>query len=392
MKWLSHLSTRKSPALVGTASFLPTNSLMKHYIIPKPSILSSASTYHTFHSTTTLAPGARFFSTQLPYTSPRYLPTTPRHPHRGVLHIPPTHIRSYKQTQGLSLTYRSNPRAMSSAANLVESAKKLAAYQAVNDHLDASYKFVGIGSGSTVVYVVDAIVSKGPEFYKEMTFIPTGSQSKGLIRAAGLNLVNLDERPVVDGLPVPLDVAFDGADEVDEDLNLIKGGGACLFQEKLVAIAAKKFIAVADYRKQSPRLCTTWKTIPIEVLPLSAPDVLTRLRAMGSANPVVRSGLPSKAGECVTDNGMWLIDAPFSPLLLPKDIRSEGDGRGKDGAWEVNALAEELVRTPGIVEIGLFHGFNGSEAVKLGKQLQAQKPIAAYFGLANGEVQVQNAA
>ncbi|CVL01782.1 related to D-ribose-5-phosphate ketol-isomerase [Fusarium mangiferae] len=281
---------------------------------------------------------------------------------------------------------------MSSAANLVESAKKLAAYQAVNDHLDASYTFVGIGSGSTVVYVVDAIVSKGPEFYKGMTFIPTGSQSKGLIRAAGLNLVNLDERPVVDGLPVPLDVAFDGADEVDEDLNLIKGGGACLFQEKLVAIAAKKFIAVADYRKQSPRLCTTWKTIPIEVLPLSAPDVLTRLRAMGSANPVVRSGLPSKAGECVTDNGMWLIDAPFSPLLLPKDIKSEGDGRGKDGAWEVNALAEELVRTPGIVEIGLFHGFNGSEAVKLGKRLQAQKPIAAYFGLANGEVQVQNAA
>ncbi|KAK6724054.1 hypothetical protein SNK04_002896 [Fusarium graminearum] len=134
---------------------------------------------------------------------------------------------------------------MSSSANLVESAKKLAAYQAVNDHLDASYKFVGIGSGSTVVYVVDAIVSKGPEFYKGMTFIPTGSQSKGLIRAAGLNLVNLDERPMVDGLPVPLDVAFDGADEVDEDLNLIKGGGACLFQEKLVAIAAKKFIAVA---------------------------------------------------------------------------------------------------------------------------------------------------
>lgn len=365
---------------------------MKHYIIPKPSILLPASTYHTFHSTTLLAPGVRFFATQLPYTSPRYLPTTPRHPYRGVLHIPPTHIRIYKQTQGLSLTYRSNPRAMSSAANLVESAKKLAAYQAVNDHLDASYKFVGIGSGSTVVYVVDAIVSKGPEFHKGMTFIPTGSQSKGLIRAAGLNLVNLDERPVVDGLPVPLDVAFDGADEVDEDLNLIKGGGACLFQEKLVAIAAKKFIAVADYRKQSPRLCTTWKTIPIEVLPLSAPDVLTRLRAMGSANPVVRSGLPSKAGECVTDNGMWLIDAPFSPLLLPKDIKSEGDGRGKDGAWEVNALAEELVRTPGIVEIGLFHGFNGSEAVKLGKQLQAQKPIAAYFGLANGEVQAQNAA
>ncbi|KAH7022386.1 ribose 5-phosphate isomerase A-domain-containing protein [Ilyonectria destructans] len=280
---------------------------------------------------------------------------------------------------------------MSSAAARVESAKKSAAFQAVHDHLLPEYKYVGIGSGSTVVYVVDAIVSKGPEFYGGMTFIPTGSQSKGLIRKAGLTLANLDERPVVDGKPVALDVAFDGADEVDEDLNLIKGGGACLFQEKLVAIAAKRFIAVADYRKQSPRLCTTWKTIPIEVLPLAAPDVLLRLREMGSPSPAVRSGLPSKAGECVTDNGMWIIDAPFSPLLLSKDVTAEVEGRGKDGVWEVKALADELLRLPGIVEIGLFHGFNGDEAVKLKKQLQAQKPVAAYFGLANGEVQVQNA-
>ncbi|KAK7431357.1 ribose-5-phosphate isomerase rki1 [Neonectria magnoliae] len=281
---------------------------------------------------------------------------------------------------------------MTSAVTLVESAKKSAAYQAVNDHLHPEYKYVGIGSGSTVVYVVEAIISKGPEFYGGMTFIPTGSQSKGLIRNGGLTLANLDERPVVDGKPVALDVAFDGADEVDEDLNLIKGGGACLFQEKLVAIAAKKFIAVADYRKQSPRLCTTWKTIPIEVLPLAAPDVLLRLREMGSPAPAVRSGLPSKAGECVTDNGMWIIDAPFLPLLLPKDITVEAEGRGKDGVWQVKTLADELLKLPGIVEIGLFHGFNGDEAIKLGKQLQAQKPVAAYFGLANGEVQVQNAA
>lgn len=131
------------------------------------------------------------------------------------------------------------------AAVLVESAKKSAAYQAVDEHLLAEHRFVGIGSGSTVVYVVDAIKAKGPSFFGPMTFIPTGSQSKGLIRAAGLNLCNLDERPVIDGKLVNLDVAFDGADEVDEDLNLIKGGGACLFQEKLVAIAAKKFVAVA---------------------------------------------------------------------------------------------------------------------------------------------------
>ncbi|POR34748.1 Ribose-5-phosphate isomerase [Tolypocladium paradoxum] len=280
----------------------------------------------------------------------------------------------------------------SSSANLVESAKKLAAFQAVEEHLLPSFKYVGIGSGSTVVYVVEAIVSKGPAFYANMTFIPTGSQSRGLIRQAGLTLCNLDERPAVDGRPVALDVAFDGADEVDEDLNLIKGGGACLLQEKLVAIAAKKFVAVADSRKQSPRLCTKWKTIPIEVLPVAAPDVLTRLQAMGSPHAAVRSGLPSKAGECVTDNGMWIIDAPFAPLLLPRDLTADVDGKGKNGAWEIDALAAELLSIPGIVEIGLFHGFNGEQTVSLGKELQAQKPVAAYFGMPTGEVQVQRAA
>lgn len=314
---------------------------------------------------------------------------------------------------------------MSSSADLINSAKRAASFQAVDEHLLPSHRFVGIGSGSTVVYVVEAIAAKGPAFYSDMTFVPTGSQSKGLLKAAGLRLCNLDERPVDEhGVPVALDVVFDGADEVDEELNLIKGGGACLFQEKLVAVAGRKFVAVAgeffnihrattiyihiydhiymflkiplltnpiDSRKQSPRLCTTWKTIPIEVLPLAAPSVLARLRAMGSPNPTVRSGLPSKAGECVTDNGMWLIDAPFAPLLLARDLKAGVDGAGKDGVWEVSKLAEELVKLPGIVEIGLFTGFNGVEAVSLGKEFQAQKPIAAYFGTPTGEVQVQRA-
>lgn len=159
--------------------------------------------------------------------------------------------------------------ATTSAADLVESAKRRAAFQAVDEHLLSSFKYVGIGSGSTVVYVVEAIVGKGQAFYSAMTFVPTGSQSKGLIREAGLALCNLDERPLVDGRPVPLDVAFDGADEVDEDLNLIKGGGACLFQEKLVATAATKFVAVAG---TCPGCCS----------PCPPPN---RLRGHGSSSP-----------------------------------------------------------------------------------------------------------
>ena len=113
---------------------------------------------------------------------------------------------------------------------------------------------------------------------------------------------------------------------------------------------------------------------------------------MGSPAPAVRAGLPSKAGECVTDNGMWLIDAPFSPLLLPKDLGATVDGAGAGGAWDVSKLAKELLSIPGIVEIGLFHGFNGVEAVGLGKEMQAQKPVAAYFGMADGTVDIQRAA
>ncbi|CAI0644505.1 unnamed protein product [Colletotrichum noveboracense] len=282
-------------------------------------------------------------------------------------------------------------RAMSSAVSLVESAKKAAAYRAVDEHLDASARFVGIGSGSTVVYVVDAIAAKGPSFSSNMTFFPTGSQSKGLIRAAGLRLCNLDERPLgPDGKLVALDVAFDGADEVDADLNCIKGGGACLLQEKLVAIAAKKFVVVADYRKLSQRLLTNWKAIPIEVLPMSAPDVLDRLTDLGSIKPIVRPGLPAKAGEAVTDNGMWIIDAPFPQLLLPSDVEA-GASRNAAGAWEVSALAKELLLIPGIVEIGIFHGLNGLQAAQAGKFGLAQKPVAAYFGMEDGSVKVTGA-
>ncbi|RDA89968.1 hypothetical protein CP533_1959 [Ophiocordyceps camponoti-saundersi (nom. inval.)] len=287
------------------------------------------------------------------------------------------------------------------SADLIESAKRQAAFQAVRDYLLPSSRFVGIGSGTTVQYVVEAIVHKGPEFYSTMAFVPTGSQSKLLIIKSGLALCNLDERPLVNGSPVPIDVAFDGADEIDEDLNLIKGGGACLFQEKLVAISAVKFVAVAgnirmltaelDYRKQSSRLCTQWKTIPLEVLPLAAPLVLHRLKAIGSSNAALRSGMPGKAGECVTDNGMWIIDAQFPPLLLSGDLKSDLEGKGGDKGWEIENLAQELLSVPGIVEIGLFHGFNGEQATSLRREFQAQKPVAAYFGMPDGHVHIQHA-
>lgn len=151
----------------------------------------------------------------------------------------------------------------------IEASKRRAAYKAVEDHFDPSHKYVGIGSGSTVVYVVEAIAERGRDITSKMVFVPTGDQSKQIIIEAGLPLGSIDALPPVDGSlgkmsagstqkvaggeqdlallgkRQSLDVAFDGADEIDEDLNAIKGGGACLFQEKLVATAAKKFVCVA---------------------------------------------------------------------------------------------------------------------------------------------------
>lgn len=270
-------------------------------------------------------------------------------------------------------------------ARLVETSKRLAAYQAVKDHLLPEYTRVGIGSGSTVIYVVEAIAALGAAATRAMTFYPTGAQSEELIEAAGLTLQAINKLPA----GAQLDVAFDGADEVDDDLNLIKGGGACLWQEKIVATSAKQFVCVADFRKLSPRLGTSWKKgIPIEVLPMAAPRVLDELKRIGSHNPRVRPGLPGKAGAIVTDNGMWIIDAPFTPLLLPKDGESGIQaGNGDNGVWTVDALADHLIKIPGVAEIGLFYGSNGLQAAS-----GAQKPVAAYFGMADGSVEVMTAA
>lgn len=190
-------------------------------------------------------------------------------------------------------TRRDTTRAMSSVA-LVESAKRAAAYRAVDEHLDASYHYVGIGSGSTVVYVVDAIAAKGPDFHKNMMFFPTGSQSKALIRSAGLTLCSLPDRPVGDdGYPVSLDVAFDGADEVDAELNCIKGGGGCLLQEKGVAMRSKRFIVVAGMRQ--PKQCPP-------IAGIADKTTTTRLpQAFGPTLYKVDFGHPHRGGSLLRD-------------------------------------------------------------------------------------------
>lgn len=190
-----------------------------------------------------------------------------------------------------------------------------------------------------------------------------------------------------DSLPenVMLDVAFDGADEVDSELNCIKGGGACLFQEKLVATRAKKFICIADYRKNQTQLLTKWPSIPIEVAPISHATVMRQLKLLGAINPILREHTLAKTGPVQTDQGFYIIDAPFKPLLTEEDVKSGKDGSGKDGVWDVASLAHAIKGVSGVLEVGLFFGKTGAEVQAMGGQ-GGQKPVACYFGNEDGSV------
>ncbi|KAI4182433.1 MAG: hypothetical protein L6R41_005987 [Letrouitia leprolyta] len=269
----------------------------------------------------------------------------------------------------------------------IETAKKNAALKAVADHFDPSARYIGIGSGSTIVHVVDAIQALKDPRIARISFVPTGYGSRQVILNAGLQDIKFDSLPP----GTLIDVAFDGADEIDEDLNCIKGGGACLYQEKLVATHAKKFICVADHRKLQPRLLSQWPSIPIEVEPLAARAVISALEGLGSKNPRIRSGPMQKAGPIKTDQDNFIVDAPFKSLLLPKDVTPlrMAQGDGADGVWEVEKLAREIKGIEGVLSVGLFWGMNGEEMQKTGVNKGGQKPVAAYFGMEDGSVVIR---
>ncbi|KAL4943757.1 hypothetical protein BDV06DRAFT_189140 [Aspergillus oleicola] len=270
-------------------------------------------------------------------------------------------------------------------AELVEAAKRAAGKAAVDNHYPKDAKFVGIGSGSTIVYVVQAIKELGIDT-SATRYVPTGFQSKQLIINAGLTAVEFDTIP--EG--TVLDIAFDGADEVDDELNLIKGGGACLFQEKIVALQAKEFICVADSRKLQSRLLSNWKYIPIEVAPMAAKRVITALKQLGAIEPALRPQAGSKEGPLKTDQDFFIVDAPFPQLLTKADVAAGQDGTGKGGIWEVDALSVAIKQIPGVLDVGIFSGITGPQAQAAGG-IGGQRPVAAYFGMPDGSVQVRKA-
>lgn len=188
---------------------------------------------------------------------------------------------------------------------------------------------VGLGTGSTTAYAIHAIGRRIREENLSVRGVPTSFSSERLAREAGIPLVTLDE---VDHL----DIGIDGADEVDPELNLIKGGGAAHTREKVVAALCERFVVVADPSKEVERLGSTFD-LPVEVVPMAVGPVTRRIVSLGG-QASVREGV-RKDGPVVTDQGLWVLDAHF-----------EGD------IDDPQAVADALSREPGVLEHGLFLG------------------------------------
>ncbi|HME52734.1 MAG TPA: ribose-5-phosphate isomerase RpiA [Candidatus Lokiarchaeia archaeon] len=202
----------------------------------------------------------------------------------------------------------------------IDLAKKTAGYAAVDNHVTKSGIKVGIGSGSTITFSVERIsekLKKGE--IKNIMTVCTSYQSTLLCRQHKIPVTTLDD-PAIDG---ELDVAIDGADEFDEKLNLIKGGGGAHTQEKIVDSAAKIFVVVADEKKQSQKLGEKF-FVPVEFIPSSLAIVKKQLEAMG-ATPELRMGV-KKAGPVITDNGNFIIDANFGVIEDPTMLEHEING------------------------------------------------------------------
>lgn len=210
----------------------------------------------------------------------------------------------------------------------VERAKYQAAKKAVGHISDGM--ILGIGSGSTVKKAIKAIGKRLEK--KELSGIlgiPTSYQALTEAVKVGIPLTSLDEHPEID-------IGIDGADQIGPELSLIKGGGAALLREKIVAAASNKYIIIADERKVG-KVLGKGQAIPLEVHPFSVRTVMNQLREMG-ANPEIRLGT-GKLGPIITDNGNMIIDSDFGEINNP------------------TVLDSRLHAIPGVLETGLFIGY-----------------------------------
>ena len=202
--------------------------------------------------------------------------------------------------------------------------KKIVGYEAVEWVKDGYV--IGLGTGSTTHYFIEKLAEKIKNEELEVLGIPTSYQSFFLASDSGIPLTTLEEHDV--------DLAVDGADEVDPLFNLIKGGGAAHTMEKIIDQSADKFIVIVDDSKMVDVLGKF--PIPVEVIPPALRIVKEQLMNMGG-QPDLRMA-ERKDGLVISDNGNFIVDVKF------------------DGISEPGKLEVMLNSIPGVVENGVFAG------------------------------------
>jgi ribose 5-phosphate isomerase A len=223
----------------------------------------------------------------------------------------------------------------------VEEARKRAASAAVK-HLEDGFT-VGLGSGNTAAYAIKEMGRRIRQKKWRILGVPTSHQALKLAVDSGIPITTLDEHP-------ELDLTIDGADQIDKELNLIKGMGGALTREKIVASATKELVIVADQTKLTDKLGRN-QPLPVEVLRFALPTVMLRIQEMGG-KPILREG-KGKVGPVVTDNGNLIIDINFGPIDAPKELNLR------------------LKSIPGVIETGLFIGM--ADVVYAGKPAGVDK-------------------
>lgn len=186
---------------------------------------------------------------------------------------------------------------------------------------------IGLGSGSTVELALEAIGKRVKAEGLKIVGVPTSIRTSRIASQMGVSVLS----PFAD---VEIDWAFDGADEVDSELNLIKGRGAAMLPEKIVAKRSKRFVVIVSEDKIVKKLGEKF-AVPIEVIPEAATLVEKELKAFNPEKFSIREG-EAKFGPTITENGNIIIDAKFSSIP--------------------NSLEKELKTLTGVVETGLFIG------------------------------------
>lgn len=221
--------------------------------------------------------------------------------------------------------------------------KKLVGHEAAKLVNDGDV--VGLGTGSTTHYFIEELGERIKKEELKILGIPTSYQSFFLAQKSGIPLTTLEEHN--------LDLAVDGADEVDPHLNLIKGGGAAHTLEKIVDASADKFVVVVDESKMVEKLGAF--PVPVEIIPQALRVVEEQIKNMGGA-PDLRMA-QRKDGPVITDNGNLVVDIDFG--LIEEPIQLE---------IKLNSI-------PGVVENGIFSGIADEVMVGTKKGVDVLKRI-----------------